>query len=220
MRPFVRTAALTALALTLVLPGVARAQSTTYDVTITNLTRHQVFSTPVAATHAVSTRIFHVGDSVDMPFWLMAEDGEHVDLVEMLEADPGVGDVAAAPAFLMPGHSVTLTVESETPFFRLSVVGMLVTTNDGFFGIDSHPLTVGPWLQRLYAPVYDAGTEANSESCETVPGPPCGSLHVRDTGDAEGTIGIHSGIHGTGDLDPAMFDWKNPVAEIRVVRRR
>ena len=222
MRIFTRAAALAALtlSLTLLLPAAANAQpGTTYRVTITNLTKSQIFSTPVVATHKFNTGIFHAGQSgVDMPFYLMAEDGIHADLVEKLNADPDVHDVVAAPAFLMPGHSVTLEVDARPPFFRLSAVGMLVTTNDAFFGLDGHPLTVGPWLQRLHVPAYDAGTEANSESCETIPGPPCGNGGVRDTGDAEGYIYIHPGIQGTGDLDPATFDWRNPVARIQVVR--
>jgi hypothetical protein len=222
MRTIARTATLTvvALALTLALPGAAEAQpGTTYEVTITNITQHQIFSTPIVATHAVNTRVFHVGESVGMPFWLMAEDGLHVPLVEHLQADPRVHDVTNAPAFLMPGQSVTLEVESQHPFYRLSAVGMLVTTNDAFFGLDSFALPGGPWLRRTSVPAYDAGTEANSESCDFIPGPPCGSEGVRDTGGAEGFIAVHPGIHGTGDVDPAMFDWHNPVAQITIVRR-
>jgi len=217
MRSLTRAAIVAAIALTLVMPAVAHAQATTYRITVTNLTQHQIFSPPVVATHGVGTAIFHVGDTVDMPFWLMAEDGDPNALAAKLEADPQVGDVAVSPEFLMPGHSVTLTVEARHPFYRLSAVGMLVSTNDAFFGLDSLPL-VGPWLQRINVPAYDAGTEANSESCAFIPGPPCGNGGVRDTGGAEGFISIHPGIQGTGDLDPTVLDWRNPVAEIKVVR--
>jgi hypothetical protein len=218
MRTSLRAAVLAAIVLCLVVPAAVHAQpGTTYRVTITNLTQHQVFSSPVVATHAVGTGIFHVGQTVDEPFWLMAEDGEATELAAKLEADPRVGDVAVSPVFLMPGKSITLTVESHPPFFRLSAVGMLVTTNDGFFGLDSYPLD-GPWLERVYAPVFDAGTEANNEDCAFVPGPPCGNLHQRDTDGAEGYVSSHPGIKGIGDLDPAIFDWRNPVAEIKIVR--
>lgn len=68
------------------------------------------------------------------------------------------------------------------------------------------------------AEAYDAGSEANSESCTYIPGPPCGNAEVRDTGDAEGFVHVHAGVHGIGDLDPAMHDWRNPVAEITIKR--
>ena len=40
---------------------------------------------------------------------------------------------------------------------------------------------------------------------------------MRDTEGAEGFVHIHSGIHGTGDLSPAEWDWQNPVVEIAVI---
>jgi hypothetical protein len=39
---------------------------------------------------------------------------------------------------------------------------------------------------------------------------------MRDPEGAEEYVHIHSGIHGIGDLDPAEFDWRNPVATIRI----
>jgi len=38
--------------------------------------------------------------------------------------------------------------------------------------------------------------------------------------DGEGYIHIHAGIHGagTGTLDPATYDWRNPVVEITITR--
>jgi len=105
---------------------VATQPGTTYRVTVTNLTQHQIFSFPIVATHRVDGAIFHAGGTVDQPFWLMAEDGIAADLAAKLDADPRVYDVAVAPELLMPGHSVTLTVEARPPFVRLSAVGMLV----------------------------------------------------------------------------------------------
>ena len=31
-------------------------------------------------------------------------------------------------------------------------------------------------------------------------------------------IHVHAGIHGGFDLDPAVFDWRNPVVEITITR--
>ncbi|MCP4627797.1 MAG: hypothetical protein GY850_30405 [bacterium] len=71
------------------------------------------------------------------------------------------------------------------------------------------------------ARTYDAGTEFNSENCAYIPG--CGGGGVHDPADAEGYVYIHNGIHGIGGingLDPAEYDWRNPVATIRVQRVR
>jgi Spondin_N len=35
---------------------------------------------------------------------------------------------------------------------------------------------------------------------------------------AEGNVHIHPGIRGVGDLDPAVFNWENPVAKITIKR--
>ncbi len=112
----------------------------------------------------------------------------------------------------LPGSSVTLTVDVDRHFRRLSLAGMLVTTNDAFVAVRSAGI---PWgWRQLEAAAYDAGSEANSEACDFIPGPPCGNGGVRDTADAEGFVHIHSGIHGSGDLLPSRDDWRNPVAKI------
>jgi hypothetical protein len=39
----------------------------------------------------------------------------------------------------------------------------------------------------------------------------------------EGFIHVHAGIHGiggSGGLDPATYDWRNPVVELTIVRIR
>ncbi|MDX1764306.1 MAG: hypothetical protein R3231_08300, partial [bacterium] len=68
------------------------------------------------------------------------------------------------------------------------------------------------------AVAYDAGSEANTESCDYIPGPPCGSHVHDDANDPEGYIHVHAGIHGIGDLVEANMDWRNPVVEIKIRR--
>jgi hypothetical protein len=64
--------------------------------------------------------------------------------------------------------------------------------------------------------VYDAGTEANTESCAHIPGPPCGNKFVRVTEGAEGVVAPHQGVLGIGDLDPAVLGWSDPVVTVSV----
>ncbi|UCF66892.1 MAG: spondin domain-containing protein, partial [Acidobacteriota bacterium] len=102
---------------------------------------------------------------------------------------------------------------------------MLVTTNDAFFAGTvpelQRAVLVGsrsPLMASAEAPAYDAGSERNTENCDHIPGPPCMSPFQRVTDGAEGYVYVHAGVHGSGDLDAAMRDWRNPVARISVRR--
>lgn len=61
------------------------------------------------------------------------------------------------------------------------------------------------------------------ELCASIPGPfftECGgpgggAVVVRGE---EGYVHIHAGIHGIGDMNAAMRDWRNPVAMITIRR--
>ena len=65
---------------------------------------------------------------------------------------------------------------------------------------------------------YDAGSEENNEDCAYIPGPPCGNPFMDSGMPAEGYVHVHGGIHGGGGLDAAMYDWRNPVAEVTIDR--
>ena len=99
----------------------------------------------------------------------------------------------------------------------MSLVGMLANTNDAFYALQG---VAGPSAGAVtyYAVAWDAGSEANNEVCQFVPGPACQHFFVRATEGAEGFVYVHSGIHGVGDLVPALHDWRNPVAKITIRR--
>lgn len=61
---------------------------------------------------------------------------------------------------------------------RLTVVTMLVNTNDVFTSLDSLPLR-GRGVARA-TNAYDAGSERHNELSEFIPGPCCGNPSVRD----------------------------------------
>ena len=185
------------------------------EVTITNITRDQIFSPPVVISHNKEFQLFELGQPASSELYALAEDGETTPLTDHLAELPSVLEYAVAAGPVMPGNSLTLQVTTRRHFRFVSVAGMLVTSNDAFFAIRGE--RVSSFGQKTFeAEAYDAGSEANSESCEFIPGPPCGNPGVRDTDNAEGYVHIHAGIHGIGDLDASMFDWHNPVAEITV----
>jgi hypothetical protein len=203
----------------LALPVVAHAQpGTTYRVTITNLTRAQPITPPVVATHNIGFHVFVPGEPASAPLVVLAEEGMPGPLAEALEASPFVHDVAVGGGPLLPGKSTTVEVEARGKAAFLSAVGMLAGTNDAFFGLDGFFLNGQPWNRHVEAPAYDAGSEANNELCQFVPGPPCNSLFSRAPDGAEGVITIHNGIHGIGDLPEDVWNWHNPVVRIQIQR--
>jgi hypothetical protein len=111
-----------------------------------------------------------------------------------------------------PGATRTYTVQTSGPFDRLSLLTMLVNTNDGFTGLDSLHLHGNG--ETLETTAYDAGSERNNELAAFIPGPCCNHPFVRDPEGA--LIRMHEGITGRGDLDPAVYGWQGPVASIEL----
>ncbi len=207
--------------------AIAKGRSLKYEVTVTNITKGQILSPAVVASHKPGLEpIFKLGEKASPELAAAAEDAALDPLISMLEMNPQVAEVGTLLGIngpILPGETASIILDAGDAFRlnRISMVGMLVTTNDGFYGLDASaaalPLNVGGWgLSETYlVPAYDAGSERNSESCMYIPGPPCGN-HSHDNSAAEGFVHIHSGIHGVGDLNPAEFDWLNPVAKVTI----
>ena len=188
-----------------------------YAITVTNLTRGQILTPPVVISHNQDFSLFTPGAPASSELATLAEDGMTGPLVGLLGTLPAVYDSSVSPGPVLPGHSVTVEITTSGRFNAISAAGMLATTNDGFFAVQGimAPRRDGVTAE---AEAYDAGSEANTESCAFIPGPPCGHPGVRDTAGAEGYVHIHAGIHGIGDLTPAMHDWRNPVAHVTIRR--
>ncbi len=206
------------------LAATAFAQDFTYEVTITNLTKGQIISPPVVASHYRDVTIFTPGEAASEPLAQLAEDGMAAPLVEALEGVDLVYDVAAADGPVLPGESVTIEVTVTGVYNRISAVGMLVTTNDAFFGLDSAEVYTFnfkkaiPRKSRHFVGAWDAGSEANSEGCDYIPGPPCGNGGVRDTENAEGYVYPHPGLHGEGDISLSGYNWQGAVVMVEITR--
>ena len=197
-------------------------EPTVFDVTITNVTKNQIFSPPIAVTHNSDLSLFTPGYPASGALATMAEDGDAGPLKEDVLANESAFFATISEGPLLPGQSVTLKVETYGMYNRISVLGMLVTTNDAFFAARGIQVPRTVYVKRAPAPisvtanVYDAGSEANTEDCAHIPGPPCGNGCVRVTDGAEGYVHIHNGVHGIGSIDAASYDWRNPGAVITV----
>jgi len=198
---------------------------TTYEVTVTNATKNQVISPPILVSHKDSISVFEVGSVASPGLELMAEDGDAHLLADELFPVDDVLDIVNGTEMLPPGASITYEVQASQYYNRISVLGMLVTTNDTFFqAVVNPPRSLADLFKRLPDAVtvtgtgtaYDAGSEHNSELCTDIPGPPCGNMGVSPAEAGEGYIYVSNGIHGVGDLASADYDWRNPVAIVKV----
>ncbi len=121
--------------------------------------------------------------------------------------------------------SITFQIEAASKATRLSLVVMLICTNDGFVGLDGVKLPDGFKPRTFYAGDYDAGTEANDELFTSMVDP-CGGIGplavgpdgLNDRSATSDVIAPHPGISGVGDLDPTVYGWTKPVAKITVQR--
>ncbi|MEX0816926.1 MAG: spondin domain-containing protein [Gaiellales bacterium] len=193
-----------------------------WQVTIENLTPpgpgapgSQPLSPPLFVVHSGKADVWSVGDIASHPVAAIAEDANNGPAESGLAQLRGVREVFTGAGGPIPsGASRTFVVETHGQFDRLSVVTMLVNTNDAFTGLDSLRLRGHRIVRSGMA--YDAGSERNNELAAFIPGPCCGNLFERDP---EGElIRSHPGITGVGDLDPAVYGWEEPVAKITIER--
>ncbi len=197
---------------------VALAQEAgTYMVKVTNLTPGQSFTPILAATHSGEMSIFLPGTQASMGLESLAEEGRTMMLEMALDGNSSVMAVEMTMGLTTPAVTKEITIMGGGGYDRLSLVSMLIPTNDAFFGVDTSLPAYGE-TKTVYAYAYDAGTEMNDESCASIPGPhaECGGMGTHDAGGAgEGAITISNGVLGHGDFDRS-YDWKNPVARITI----
>jgi Spondin_N len=215
----------TAFAATALVTGSATADdggSQTWRVTLTNLTPagpgapgSQPLSPPLFVVHSSHADVWSVGDIASHGVAAIAEDANNAVLESALPGLRGVKRVFTGAGGPIPsGQSRSFMVETNGRFNRLSVVTMLVNTNDAFTGLDS--LRLRGDGAALTTMAYDAGSERNNELESHIPGPCCNNAFVRDPEGA--LIGPHEGITGRGDLNPAVYGWSEPVARITIQR--
>jgi hypothetical protein len=220
--------ALTLLALSAT--ATAMDRKTMYQVTITNITKGQTFTPQLVVTHSAIVQLFRPGEPASDELALLAEAGDTDALTGVLRgAGAAVGEVKTISGLLLPGESVSTTIEASRSHPYISVAAMLIPTNDTFVGLNRKRLPFyGSTTWEV--PAFDAGSEANDQNCTNIPGPRCGgagSSPGNNAGD-EGFVHIGNGFHELGAADenggeilgPLAYDWRNPVATITVRRIR
>ncbi len=192
-----------------------QGRSTRHKVTVTNLTQGQSFTPILGVTHDDGVSLFASGSTASPELAALAEGGDTGPLEGLLGDTSGVVDVETTAGLLGPGESVTFMLRSSRRAGYVSLAAMLIPTNDAFLALSGAKIPrSGSMTYRVVA--YDAGTEPNTESCDDIPGPVCGGAGGSPEAGGEGFVHVHNGIHGIADLSTSVYDWRNPVAMIRI----
>lgn len=192
-----------------------------YEVSVTNLTHEQPLS-PVAVILHNEGDLFELGASATVAMENLAESGDNS---QVLVQDMVLASASGA-GVIMPGMSETVMVSLiDTKPMMLSTATMLVNTNDAFSGINAlslETMAVGESIS-LRTSSYDSGTEKNSETMATIPGPAAGGEGFNAERDDVDFIGMHSGVISRDDglmqsvlTQAHRFD--NPTLAISVTR--
>jgi len=188
-----------------------------YEVTLENLssTGSQPFSPPILAVHSPTFRIFHLGGYASDELAQVAQDAVNGPLVDLLNNSSHVSSVVVGGGVIPPGATDTYRISAEGNYMKLSMVTMLVNTNDGFTGTDKLQLPQ-TGSKVYYLRTYDAGSEENTELDDHIPGPCCGNPFAGNSTNEK--IKFHTGITGIGDLDPTVYGWDEPIAKLTITR--
>lgn len=217
-------------------------QAATWDVSVLNLTHGNHFTPLLLTAHDHDTHLFEVGSAASLPIEHMAECGHLDPLLATTEVGAADADTIANPngGVLAPGASTMASL--TTTETHLSIVAMVLPTNDAFVGLDSLHVPTAAGTYTYYLNAYDAGTEGNDEVLTTtgtcsytdvglMPGAPGGDADSDATGvvtsgspDTNTNIHIHRGTlgnatataGGSSDLVSTIHRWQNPVAKITI----
>ena len=198
-------------------PQTVTAQATVFQLTVRNITKRQPLSPPIVVVHdsnavllpSTAGRLDGLED--------FAESGSQPALMESLGRRSGVKNVSRFGGSIEPQTQQTLLRVSAEPGDHVSVMAMLLCTNDAItVGTAIIPDEPGPAFAS--GVVWDAGTENNDESRATVPCLDGEGVSNADTADGEGKIEPHPGIAATVDLGE-VFRWERTVMEVVVDQR-
>lgn len=211
------------------MPPVVNPPQASFDITVLNATNAQPLSPIAIIAHDAGYSVFSVGAAATGGLEEMAEGGDNTALIAEADADAAVVLTASGAAPIGPAGSETIRImldETDRSGLHISVATMLVNTNDAFTALNGWPvdsMAVGD-VMTVNAVAYDAGTEFDSETAGTIPGPAGGGEGFNATRDDEGDrVSMHSGVVSGDDglagsdlTEQHRFD--NPVARIRIER--
>ncbi|GAB5412625.1 MAG: spondin domain-containing protein [Congregibacter sp.] len=217
--------------------SIAPVSATDFTVDIVNLTRGSYFTPFLVAAHADSARLFMSGEPASASLQAMAEGGDISMLVADVEALNATVVANPAAGLLAPGSrtSAALNTDAAPDNTQLSIVAMILPSNDGFMGLNAITIPTEPGRYVYNVNAYDSGTEGNDEvvgsGAPGEPGYPAPPPVLAASGEngtginatAEGFVHIHRNVlgdddlsGGNSDIDNTVHRWLNPVVRVVV----
>lgn len=199
----------------------------TYSVTVINLTANQPLSPMGVVLHKSGYSPWELGETASAGLEQLAEGGENSGFLAEADADPNVLITESGSGAIGPGSSETVTISTvPTKALLISVATMLVNTNDAFTGLKGEIIgtMVRGQSMSFEAGPYDAGTEANTETFSTIPGPAgLNGVGFSATRDDRDFVSVHAGAVTSDDglSTSALREshrFQGPVAKIVVTR--
>ena len=212
------------------------ASAVDFDVEIANITNGIYYTPFLVAAHTEGNYLFRTGQPASANLQAMAEGGDISGLVSDVQALGATYVANPAGGLLAPATSASFNMNTDgTNNTRLSIVSMLLPTNDAFAGLNAIMIPTEPGTYIYNVNAYDAGTEANDEilnggGAPGVPGMPADPGGLAGTGgtgvagtDFNTNVHIHRGSigdsdpnGGKSDLDSTVHRWLNPVVRVTI----
>lgn len=219
--------------------NITAATAQELSIEITNLTNAVYFTPLLVSAHNANIRLFQPGEAASDNLQAMAEGGAISGLDAELSAGGANNVVDPNGDVLAPGATTSTELSTNKGNTRLSIVAMLLPTNDGFVGLNAVRIPKKRGTYTYYVDGYDAGTEANDEvinggGAPDVPGIPADPGANNGTGASgvtstehnttvhvhRGTLGDMNPDGGISDLDSSVHHWLNPVAKVVVTVKK
>ncbi len=199
-----------------------------FKVTVKNVTANQPLSPIAVVIHKPTYHLFQLGQSASVGLENLAEGGSNQQVLDEASADSAFVTSMSGAGPIGPGGSETLeiSVADAESGYSVSVATMLVNTNDAFAGVASDKIAAlgNGESFSMHVPIWDAGTEANSEAAGTLPGPVDGGegFNASRADDAD-FVAIHQGVVTSADglvtsILGESHRFNNPGALLRVER--
>lgn len=206
------------------------------EISITNLTHGNHFTPILITAHDDTSHLFQAGEMASPALQKMAEGGAIADLAAAAMGNNEITVENPAMGLLAAGAKTSAIMLDTQALTHLSIVAMVLPTNDAFIGLDAWEIPTTPGTYTLNINAYDAGTEANDEiingggmpGTPGIPAAPGGDGGTNGTGVMDSSsntrVHIHPGVlgdtdtaGGMSDLDSRIHRWLNPVARVVVV---
>ena len=195
------------------------AKPATYEIKIQNITKGQPITPTLAVAHARGFKIFELGQPASPGLAAQAQDGATDLIIDELKNNQRVGSYATSSGVVLPGQTDSFMLNAS-PRSLVSVSAMVARTNDALVAGRNLrlPRKSGASV-NYYLSVYDAGAEANTESCDHIPAPPCNNPGQEPELAAEGFVHSHPGVFGINNLQVLRDTFGKFAAKVTITKK-